>query len=226
MHYTQLSDEVSSLFAASHRLLASPGDTNETLISVWGGHRLKGESSGRAPSPARSLLCPWTHHALPVEWTPVAWRWQIRKWVAQQWQWSSSGAAGVSPTAGVRDTDADSRTGAVPREFRRRSLRLSHPLLPSPPPLLLSASQVATAVTNCSFSFFELIFSSIIIFFIWLFFYDWELTAQPAEGSIWRGLSVEEEGSLARSAQATSHYRTRTHKKSPIACIIYIWLAN
>lgn len=36
MHYTQRSDEVSSLFAAGRRLLASPGDTNETLISVWG----------------------------------------------------------------------------------------------------------------------------------------------------------------------------------------------
>lgn len=136
--------------------------------------------------------------------------------------------AGVSPTAGVRDTDADSRTGAVTgRRFHKNSD--GDPcvfLIPSCLHLFLSASQVVTAVTSCYFSFFELIFSPIIIFFIWLFFHDWELTAQPAEGSIWRGLSVEEEGSLVRSAQATSHYRTRTHKKSPIACIIYIRLAN
>lgn len=33
---TQCSDKVPSLFAAGRRLLASSGNTNETLISVWG----------------------------------------------------------------------------------------------------------------------------------------------------------------------------------------------
>lgn len=135
--------------------------------------------------------------------------------------------AGVSPTAGVRDTDADSRTGAVTgRRFRQNSDSDSCVfLIPSCLHLLLSSSPLLRwrrPSQAALFLFVELIFSSIIIFFIWLFFYDWELTAQPAEGSILRGLSVEEEGSLARSAQATSHYRTRTQKKSPIACIIYI----
>lgn len=57
------------LFAAGRSLLASPGNTNETLISVWG-HRLTGESSSRDPFAASRPALPRyvyaSHFASPM----------------------------------------------------------------------------------------------------------------------------------------------------------------
>lgn len=122
--------------------------------------------------PGLPLLCTWTHHALPVQWTPAVWGWQIRKWVAQWWQRGSQDVAGVSQTAAECDTDADNRVGALTTE-RVISTAISVcslPLLPALP-FLLFTSQVAMTLTRCSFYLFFTI-SNIIIFLILSFSYD------------------------------------------------------
>lgn len=202
-----LSDKALSLFAAGRGLLAS---TLMRHSSASGGHRLRGESSGRHPFPASRPAPPLSvngsRFAIPMS--------HCHQRLKHMKMSGTAMAAGFI-RCGRR---VHSRHRAWHGCGQWNNKRNTPSFL-----FLFFNSEVVVVITCYSCLFSKLIILWIIIFFSFCHF---SMTVQLVQGSIWWGRSEEEEVCLACSAQATSHNGTRMQKKSLPACIIYIRLAS